>query len=434
MKNDNHPVILLSASRWYALSARLAMAFIRHGARVSAICPSGHPLKFVPGIESLYRYKGLNSLGALKAAILSAQPDIIVPCDDGVVLQLHALHEQEPSLRRLIEYSLGDAEAYPILDSRDRLLRVAAELGIRIPCTQAIDSEADLADWPDASAVLKADGSMGGEGTAIAHFPAEMISAYRRLAEPVTAFTALKRTVINSRPLSIWRWQRLGRPSITIQEFIPGPPANTMIACWRGEVLGSVTVEVLSSQGATGAATVVRLIRHEEIEEASRRLAQRLMLTGFYGLDFILRKRDGNAGSDAAYLIEVNPRCTQLGHLCLPDQGDLAGIFSAKLRGAMPPSADGIDHVIEGDIVAFFPQALLWNPRSPHLYSSHHDVPWEAPELVQELLREEWPHRRPAARFYHSIRKPVRPKEEKFEAALEIPVRKENRDSFSTLT
>ena len=48
-----------------------------------------------------------------------------------------------------------------------------------------------------------------------------MIAAYRRLAKPITAFAALKRTVINRRPLSIWLWQSLGKPSITIQEFIP---------------------------------------------------------------------------------------------------------------------------------------------------------------------------------------------------------------------
>ena len=41
------------------------------------------------------------------------------------MLQLHALHQQEPSLRPLIEHSLGEAEAYPVLDSRYRLLQVA---------------------------------------------------------------------------------------------------------------------------------------------------------------------------------------------------------------------------------------------------------------------------------------------------------------------
>ena len=206
-----------------------------------------------------------------------------------------------------------------------------------------------------------------------------------------------------------------------------------MIACWRGKMLASVTVEVLSSQGATGAATVVRLIRHEEIEQASQRLVQRLKLTGFYGLDFILQKKDGEA-CDSAYLIEVNPRCTQLGHLCLPDQGDLAGIFTARLRqDAMPQPGSQGEQIIEGDVVAFFPQALRWNPSSPYLYRGHHDVPWEAPELVQQLLREEWPYRQPIARFYHAFRKPVRPGDERSETALEVPLQNKSRDSLSPL-
>jgi hypothetical protein len=77
-------------------------------------------------------------------------------------LPMQALHEQEPALRPVIEHSLGEPDAYPILDSRDRLLRVAAELGIS---TQSIDSEV------------------------------EMIAAYRRLTKPTTAFMALKRSV-----------------------------------------------------------------------------------------------------------------------------------------------------------------------------------------------------------------------------------------------
>jgi hypothetical protein len=209
-----------------------------------------------------------------------------------------------------------------------------------------------------------------------------------------------------------------------------------MIACWRGEVLASVTVEVLSSQGPTGAATVVRLIRHTEIEEASRKLAGRLALTGFYGLDFILqRKNRGGARSDSAYLIEMNPRCTQLGHLRLQGQEDLAGVLIARLRHDAAPSArDSAGDVAEGDIIAFFPQALFSNPASPYLHGGHHDVPWEAPQLVRELLLEEWPNRRLAARAYHLFRKPVRSKEEPFDTALEVPLPEKAGDSFSALT
>jgi hypothetical protein len=71
-----------------------------------------------------------------------------------------------------------------------------------------------------------------------------------------------------------------------------------MFAAWCGEVLGIVTVEVLSTQGATGAANVVRLVRNPEIEGAVELLSKRLKLNGMCGLDFILER-----GTEIAYLI-----------------------------------------------------------------------------------------------------------------------------------
>lgn len=62
----------------------------------------------------------------------------------------------------------------------------------------------------------------------------------------------------------------------------------------------------------------VRLIDHSEMAQAACKLAQRLELSGFHGLDFVLE-----ADSGAAYLIELNPRCTQLGHLSIARQGSL---------------------------------------------------------------------------------------------------------------
>ena len=89
-----------------------------------------------------------------------------------------------------------------------------------------------------------------------------------------------------------------------------------MFACRDGEILASVTVEVLASQRPAGAATVLRLVRNDEIERASCLMARRLRLNGFHGLDFIIEE-----GTDAPYLIEMNPRATQLGHLNAESRG-----------------------------------------------------------------------------------------------------------------
>ena len=392
---------------WWPLSARLAMAFLRHGWRVAGVCPSGHPLRFVEGVETNYSYRGLDSAGSLRAAIVAAEPTLIVPCDDGVVWQLHELHATNAELRPLIERSLGPEEAYPQIRSRGALLSAASQLGIRVPRTETVGSEADLAPWcVDSPAVIKLDGTWGGSGVAIVRDKEEAMSAFRKLSQPMRAGVAWKRWLINHDPLALWSWRKREAPRVTIQEYIPGRPANTMFACWEGELLGIVSVEVLTAQGPTGAATVVRLVRNEEIEHAARVLARRFKLSGFHGLDFVMDSATG-----AAYLIELNPRCTQLGHLRIAGQGDLAGAMSARFTSRAPAEAEDC---IEGETVAFFPQTLNWNPRSTYLRHGYHDVPWEEPRLLRELLRDSWPDRRWLTRIYHHFRVPKKQAEVKF--------------------
>jgi hypothetical protein len=197
-------------------------------------------------------------------------------------------------------------------------------------------------------------------------------------------------------------WRSRREKGLTIQQFIQGRPANTMCACWQGEVLAAVTVEVLASQGPTGAAIVVRLLNNEEINRATRLLAQKFTFNGFFGLDFILEEKTGNP-----YLIELNPRATQLGHLRLPGQGDLAAALTARIKGETPiVPAD----CIENPIIALFPQTLNWDPNSVYLSSGHHDMPVEEPVLCQELLRGSWPDRQWLSRAYQYLRAPKREK------------------------
>jgi hypothetical protein len=403
------PLVLLCATMWWPLSARLASAFLRQGCRVAAVCPPGHPLRFVRGIEPVLLYKGLDSIGALVGAIVQVRPDLIVPCDDGVVWQLHAIHAKNSALRPLIELSIGSPEAYPTIRSRGGMLKAAAELGIRIPRTETVKSVAEIAaSWRDGPAVLKLDGTWGGSGVVIARSLAEALAAFQKLSQPIGAGVAWKRWLINHEPIALWSWRKHEPASITMQEFIPGRPANTMFACWQGEMLAIVSVEVITAQGLTGAATVVRLIQNKEIEEAARKLAKKFHLSGFHGLDFVL---DGSTG--AAYLIELNPRTTQLGHLRLPGQGDLAGAIGAKLNAEPLALEIPLAH-IEGETIAFYPQALQWNPNSPYLTSGYHDVPHEEPALEQELLRKSWPSRRWLYRLYHHFREVEHQEEVKF--------------------
>lgn len=398
--DKSRPSVLIVAAKWWPLSARLAIALLRHGCRLSALCPKGHPLTVVGGLEHVERYRGTQSLASLAGALRDLRPDLVIPCDDGVVAQLHTLHAQDPSLRALIERSLGDPEAFTTTTNRYRLVHTAAELGILVPETRRASSAEDLASWHQhiaPAAVLKIDGECGGNGVRICNSLAESLAAWRELTAAPGPATAWKRLIINRDPLALWA-QRSRRPvEVTLQRVIRGRPANSMLACHHGELLSLVSVAVLATEGPTGAATVIQRIDHEAMERAARLLTARLRLTGFYGLDFIVE-----TGSEDPYLIEMNPRCTQLGHLRFGTSPDLAAALLARLKGE-PPAATG--EPLPLDIVALFPQALnALNQDSRSACRGYLDVPWDEPALVAELRRDAWPERRWLSRLYHAAK------------------------------
>jgi hypothetical protein len=411
------PTVLLAASKWWPLSARLAGALNRHGCDVAALCPPHHPLRYVSGVRRFYRYGGLDSLGDLKRSLHDAQPDIVVPCDDGVVAQLHALHAQDPELKTLIEHSLGAPEGYAIVGSRHALLDLAKDLGICVPRTGRVAHAADLEAWyaaADAAAVLKVDGETGGNGVRICSSLVQAQEALRKFQAPPRLATALKRLLVNRDALALWMRARETR-DLTVQAFVPGRPANSMLACWRGELLSIVSVAVVAAEGATGAATVVRLIRDERMRSAAQLIAARLKLSGFYGLDFILE-----ADSGIPHLIELNPRCTQLGHIEFAGTGSLAGAFASMLTGAPRVPAQ---NPVRSETIALFPQALAAGEMCrSYLEAGHHDIPTDAPELVRQLMRESWPQRHWPSRLYHAFNPIERPQAALFEpCAARVP-------------
>jgi predicted ATP-grasp superfamily ATP-dependent carboligase len=381
----------------------LAAALLRYGCNVRAICPAGHPLTYVSGIRHVYRYGGPFSLARVRQALRDCKPDIVIPCDDGVVAQLHSLHKLEPSLRPLIERSLGVPENYPLIESRHGFLNVAIELGIRVPKVRRVEKAEDLVAWHEniaSEAVLKVNGESGGNGVRISHSLVESLAAWRELQAPCSFATGWKRFAIDRDPLSLWSRHR--EREVTVQQFIPGRPANSMLVCWRGELLAIVSVVVVAAEGPTGAATIVRVIQNERMKKASELVVSRLKLSGFYGLDFILE-----SGTGVPYLIEMNPRCTQLGHIELAGEGSLAAALSAVLRGEPRPKAR---NSIRGNTIALFPQALsAGEVCRPYIDASYHDVPYEEPQLMKELMLKPWPQRRWAARLYHAFRPLARP-------------------------
>ena len=378
----------------------MASALQWHGCTVSAICPAGHPLTFVSGIRRIYRYRGMSSLSSLQEAIHDCQPELIIPCDDGVVGQLHALHASDPGLRAILEHSLGPHASYAVTESRYQFLSMAAELGLRVPKTRRVHSAKDIEAWHAENgpqAVIKVDGESGGNGVRISQSLDQSLGAWRELCVPSNAATAWKRFAIDGDPLALWNQRRARAREMTVQEYIPGRPANSMLVCWRGKLLSIVSVAVVAADGPTGASMVVRLIHNEQMTKAAKAIVEKLNLSGFHGLDFVLE-----ASTGTPYLIEMNPRCTQLGHIELPGQGSLAGVMTSQLRSEAPPKARD---PVRRRKIALFPQALsAGSVCRAHIDASFHDVPDDQPRLREELLLKSRPQRRLLARLYHWLR------------------------------
>jgi len=150
-------------------------------------------------------------------------------------------------------------------------------------------------------------------------------------------------------------------------------------------------------------------------------------MSGFCGVDFVLED-----GTGRAWMIELNPRATQLGHLAIGPSGTLAAALLARLRGDVAPAA--AQPRITQETVAFFPQAWLSGTVSPLLPPAYHDVPWAEPALVAELMRRPWDGRSLLARLTDTLmRRPdserilaasiahMRPREPAGESAAHLP-------------
>lgn len=384
----HNPVILLvTTDRWYP-TARLAMALRDAGCKVDAVCPPSHPFRLTQAVRTMSDYNGLAPISSVARAIRATNPDLVIPADDLATWHLHELYRRERGTGdhgnhncELIERSLGAPASFRVLKARSAFMQVASEEGIRVPRTAVIENKSDLLTWIAQfgfPTVLKANGTSGGDGVKVVTTLDEAETAFRKLQSPPLLARAVKRAVVD-RDLTLIRPSlRRRRPTVNAQVFINGREATSAFVCWEGAVVACVHFEVVQKARATGHATVIRRVEHSEMTLAVEKIARRLRLSGFHGLDFMIE-----ADTEHAYLIEINPRTTQVGHLALGPGRDLPAALYAAVTGQ---AAEPAPIITENDTIALFPQEWKRDPSSPFLSSAYHDVPWSEPHLVSSCL------------------------------------------------
>lgn len=384
------------------------MALASAGCEVDAVCPAGHPLRRTGSFRRAYVYRGLAPLRSFAQAIAKTHPDFIISGDDLATRHLHSLHAQEvrdgkanSPLAALIERSLGAPKSFLFLDARADFIHLAQQEGVRVPATQVIQNSDELTQCVGRMGlpiVLKANGTSGGVGVRVARTLAEAERALEELQAPPLLARAAKRALVNHDKTLLWPSLSRRRRVVNAQAFVDGREATSTVACWKGAVLASLHFEVVNKTSSAGHATVVRLIEHAEMSAAAEAMVRRLKLSGMYGFDFMLER-----GTENAYLIEINPRATQVGHLTLGPGRDLpAALCAALSEKAVQPAPK----VTDNDTIALFPQEWIRDPQSEFLKSAYHDVPWNEPALIRECVANS---RKQRAWYSRSPRKQTAP-------------------------
>jgi hypothetical protein len=282
----------------------------------------------------------------------------------------------------LIERSLGRPEYYGQTTDRLAVIRLAESLGLTVPNTQRVDTLEDLQSWARTSPlpwVIKADGYWGGLGVRIVSDIASAERAFRELSRSIRPLFALRQATLGRDPFWLTPWLHQPPSKITVQRFVKGQPANCLIAGWNGETLSSIAVEVLSFEGTTGTALVVKPVTDTAMLDVGEAIVSALGLSGMVGFDFVIEAETGKP-----YLLEMNPRATGICHLRLGPGRDPVGALTARLLGQ--PFEDRPTETSH-ETIALFPMAHLHHRGRPILSAAYQDMPSDEPRLVRALMR-----------------------------------------------
>jgi len=362
-------ILLLTTVKWPS-AARLAGAFSALGCTVEAAFPPGHVLGVSRYLSRAHGYSALRGRASFSAAICDSEPDLIVPCDDRAVTHLLALAATMPEIAPLLERSMGDMASYPVMMTRSQAIAAARDEGITAPLSLAVADEAELERALDVTglpAVLKTDGSWGGDNVAVVPTVEEARLALRRLRRASSPLRKLTRAVLRKDAHFLRAVATPAAVRVHVQGFVRGEPATSAFACRDGEVLAALHMDVVAWQGATGPASLIRRTDCAAMDGAARKIARRFRLSGLHGLDF-MRDEEG-----VSHLIEINPRATQICHLALSGCDLAAALVGEAARPA----------ITDKPLIALFPQAWVGNAAGPNAPEAFLDVPWDDPATLE---------------------------------------------------
>jgi hypothetical protein len=362
---------------------RVALEMARAGVEVVVHCSQVHFCCVVRELRTIHPGRGQSLVAGILKSLHRETPHVVIPCDDAAVRALHSIYREHPGWRSLIQFSLGSPQCFEAVSKRAGLFEELASLpGVSLPEWAPVRSESDLQMWVsrmgEETTVFKREVSSGGSCVCIALGTEQMQMAYLQMKTPSAFITRFTRKIVNlafNFHSDVYSQERRNG---VVQRYIKGRRANCAVFCREGEVLASISMEVLASESETSPSTTVRYIEHDGMQQTVVTSARRLGLSGFHAFDFILEENNSRA-----WLLELNPRVTPTAHLPFGDGHDLveACVKTVCLLRTYGRSS------LPQDVVALFPRELKRNPESEYLKTAYHDIDWACPELVLASIR-----------------------------------------------
>lgn len=378
-------VLLFSQTNHYG-SSRLPKALKDAGFCVAVLAVEGNLIRQSRYLDAKFTL-GANQFESairrrLETAFKTFAPDIIVPCDERAVAMVNYWAGKtsrdgrtlSPRLLQCLERSLGCVENLPQRASKAETIMAARANGVACPRQATVESLSDCrkiaADY-GYPIVLKLSHGTSGNGVRICATDAELEQAYGsfRLAQ-LNSLSRSKRLLRGN-----WYGSQL---QILVQEHVVGQAGISCASAVDGVAVSVITGLVEATPSQTGPASVVRLVNHPSIIDATVKMIAAFGVSGFVSFDFIVDLQG------QAHLLECNPRPTKILHL-----GHLVGVELAGtlLKALQDRRRDTGCEVPTGErTVSFFPHEWGRDPASPSLQATYHDVPWEDPPLLAAVM------------------------------------------------
>ena len=381
-------MLVSAAPRSYG-TARIPYALAKAGFDVTLIALRGslaEKSSFLARVGHLPEYATKRQwLYAFGATVKAVAPRLVVPGDEISLRLLQSIVVAPPADLRadlqsefaaLVRASLGEPTHYASTVDQTELPGLVASLGIAVAPSVVTASDEEAAAFADSvgyPVVVRRRYTFVGQGVAVCNDRAALGAAIASLG--------------GASPFDL---DDVGDNRVLVQALPRGRRVHYSLAAWQGELVAGWAAEtVVAEHGGSGATSVFRYHRSDELRAIAATLARELGLCGIAGVDCVL-----DADTGRPMFTELARHVTPYSHRGASLGVDLCAALHASLGATASAARSDLDAGEEG-IGVHFPQEWLRDPYSDYLRNYPVDVPWEEPELIEAMLalrHEAWPN------------------------------------------